>query len=433
MQIDDAVDLEMRLCSIMALQEASGFRLNLDTAQEVQRHLSHRFDQLKRGMIARCPAMKGKLKLPKVRSRVRNTQAGCPFHELIEFNPTSRQHIAHALKTLGVTFDKKTDSGQIKIDEDILEEVVENTDNSIPARKAARRFAKLLKLQKWLGQLSEGANAWLRQVESDGCIHHSCSLATQTGRNAHRGPNLGQVVSAPWARKLFIPHEGHVLVGVDLEGLELRCLGHYLAKYDQGRFADLVVNGDIHQINADSVGCTRKQVKSLTYAFIYGAGDAKMGKILFPTLTEQQQKIKGKDLRKKFLNAIPGLEPLIDAVKGRIRTAGQLTAIDGRPIICNAEHAALNYLLQSCGAIISNRWAVIAFDELMSRYTYGIDADFTQCCYVHDEVEWSCRPEIAESIKDIAEAAALKSGEFYGFRVPTSAAGSIGANWSAVH
>ena len=65
------------------------------------------------------------------------------------------------------------------------------------------------------------------------------------------------------------------MVGADLEGLELRCLGHYLAVYDDGNFADVVLNGDIHQQNADRVGCTRREVKTITYAFIYGAGDQK--------------------------------------------------------------------------------------------------------------------------------------------------------------
>ena len=99
----------------------------------------------------------------------------------------------------------------------------------------------------------------------------TAALSTQTGRNAHRGPNLGQVVCSP-ARELFVPHPGMVMVGADLEGLELR-LGHYLSPWDEGNFADVVLNGDIHQQNADRVGCTRKEVKTITYAFIYGAGD----------------------------------------------------------------------------------------------------------------------------------------------------------------
>ena len=431
MIIPDYVLLEMDLARIMARQEATGFRLDIDAATRIQKILSSRFDKIRTGLIHRFPAMKGKLKIPKVRSSKRATQAGCPFHELLEFNPTSRQHIAHALKTLGVEFDKRTDSGQIQIDEDILASVVEDHDYSSRARKSARHFKTLLKLQKWMGQLSEGANAWIKKVGDDGCIHHSCRLATQTGRNAHSGPNLGQVVSAPWARQLFVPHEGQVLVGVDLEGLELRALGHFLAPYDDSAFANVVVNGDVHQQNADRVGCSRRDVKTLTYAFIYGAGDAKLGKTLYPTLSESSQRVRGKELRQKFLDAIPGLEPLVAAVKDKIRTEGMLKGLDGRPITCSAEHAGLNYCLQGSGAVLSKRWVVIAYNDVIAKYEWG--KDFTFCVYCHDEIQASCRPEIAEDIKTIIEAAALKAGEYYDFRVPITAAGEIGTSWQDTH
>ena len=375
--------------------------------------------------------MRGKLKMPKRPNKTKGHSKGCPYTELIEFNPTSRVHIAHALQTLGVHFEMKTDSGQTKIDEDILASVYENESLVWEARKAARRFAKLLKLQKWLGQLSEGSNAWLRKVEDDGCIHHSCGLATQTGRNAHRNPNLGQVVSAPWARKLFIPHAGQVMVGVDLEGLELRCLGHFLAPYDQGSFGDVVVNGDIHQQNADRVGCTRKLVKNLTYGFIYGAGDAKLGKLLHPTMSEAKQRQEGKLIRQKFLDAIPGLEPLVQAVRDKVRIYGRLRGLDGRPIFCTAEHAALNYLLQGAGASLSKMWCVLAFQELCERFRYGVD--FYQCAYVHDEIQYSVNPSIAEEVVQIVEAAALKAGDAFGHRVPITAKGDIGQNWSETH
>ena len=100
-----------------------------------------------------------------------------------------------------------------------------------------------------------------------------------------------------------------------------------------------MLNGDIHQQNADRVGCTRKEVKTLTYAFIYGAGDQKLGHSLRPELSDSQKKQLGQELRRKFLNAIPGLEPLIDAVKERVRTNNRLRGLDGRPIFCRAEHA----------------------------------------------------------------------------------------------
>ena len=279
-----------------------------------------------------------------------------------------------------------------------------------------------------LRELTPGFNT----IEQDNCIHHSCSLATQTGRNAHRGPNLGQVVSAPWARQLFIPHPGHVMVGADLEGLELRALGHYLSVFDEGAFADVVLNGDIHQQNADRVGCTRKEVKTLTYAFIYGAGDVKMGHSLSPELSDPQKKQLGQELRRKFLDAIPGLEPLIDAVKQKVRDTGRLRGLDGRPIFCRAEHASLNYLLQSCGAILSKRWVVVGQD-LLNQAGLTYDRDYTRCAYVHDEVQLSVVPTEADHVAEILVKAAPIAGQYYKFRVPITAASDTGASWQDTH
>jgi len=67
------------------------------------------------------------------------------------------------------------------------------------------------------------------------------------------------------------------MVGADLSGIELRMLAHYLSRYDEGRYADILLNGDIHQVNADKIGISRKLVKNVTYAFLYGAGDVKIG------------------------------------------------------------------------------------------------------------------------------------------------------------
>ena len=99
----------------------------------------------------------------------------------------------------------------------------------------------------------------------------------------------------------------------------------------------------------------------------------------------------GQELRRKFLDAIPGLEPLIDAVKHKVRCNGRLRGLDGRPIFCKAEHASLNYLLQSAGAIISKRWVVIG-QEMLDAAGLTYDIDYTRCAYVHDEVQLSVIP-----------------------------------------
>ena len=435
MQIPDYVTLEMRMAELMSQQEASGFRFDMEAAVRVRSELQTEFDELTERITATYLYVPGKVFTPKRADKKKGYVAGAPMTRLTDFNPTSRQHIAWALQTFrGARFTKVTDTGKPKVDEATISEVRDlalSQGNQI-LHNECEMFIRLLTLQKWLGQLSEGTNSWFNSIEGDGCIHHSCTLATQTGRNAHRGPNLGQVVSAPWARELFVPHPGMVMVGCDLEGLELRCLGHYLAKFDEGAFAHVVLNGDIHQQNADRVGCTRKEVKTLTYAFIYGAGDQKLGHSLSPELSDSQKKQLGQELRRKFLAAIPGLEPLIDAVKERVRTNNRLRGLDGRPIFCRAEHASLNYLLQSAGAILSKRWLVIGQDMLdEAGLTY--DRDYTRCAYVHDEQQFSVIPTEADTVARLLEQAALRAGEYYNFRVPITAAADVGANWAATH
>ncbi len=431
----DCVHLEMRMAEIMSQQEASGFRFDVQAAERVRNELSAEMQGLEAAIIRRFPYVPGKVFTPKRQNKAKGYVAGAPFTKLLDFNPTSRLNIVWALQQFrGARFTRLTPSGKPQVDEACLAEIRDlalQQKNEL-LHEECEMFIRLLTLQKWLGQLSEGANSWFNTIEQDNCIHHSCSLATQTGRNAHRGPNLGQVVSAPWARQLFIPHPGHVMVGADLEGLELRALGHYLSVFDEGAFADVVLNGDIHQQNADRVGCTRKEVKTLTYAFIYGAGDVKMGHSLSPELSDPQKKQLGQELRRKFLDAIPGLEPLIDAVKQKVRDTGRLRGLDGRPIFCRAEHASLNYLLQSCGAILSKRWVVVGQDLLdAAGLTY--DRDYTRCAYVHDEVQLSVVPTEADHVAELLVKAAPIAGQYYKFRVPITAASDTGASWQDTH
>jgi DNA polymerase-1 len=334
----------------MAQQETLGWPFDVAAAERLEGELRGEADKLADAMRATFPYVAGKETTPKRLNRVRGYYKDCPFTKLIEFNPTSRDHIAWAFKTWrNWTPEEFTDTGRPKIDESVL--LALGTEES-------RTFARLLELQKAIGQLSEGQNAWLKQVTQGGRIHHVCQLATNTGRNAHSRPNLGQVSSDPRCRALFLPPKGMVQVGADASGLELRMLGHYLAFFDGGRFADIVVNGDIHQINADAVGVSRKAVKSITYCFIYGGGDEKLGMTTDPLLKGDKAKRLGKEIRRKFTEAIPGLDQLLKAVSKKAE-GDVLKGLDGRPIrLQGKKHAALNYLLQSAGAIVCKAWVV---------------------------------------------------------------------------
>jgi DNA polymerase I-like protein with 3'-5' exonuclease and polymerase domains len=209
-------------------------------------------------------------------------------------------------------------------------------------------------------------------------------------------------------------------------------LGHYLSHFDRGAFADVVVNGDIHQQNADRVGCSRKDVKTLTYAFIYGASDKKIGYSLDKSLDDRKAATLGKEIRQKFLDAIPGLDGLLTAVQKKAET-DILKGLDGRPIrLQGKKHAALNYLLQSAGAIVTKRWGVIASNMIIEA-GLQYDIDYQWLSYIHDEWNLAVVPDHVDTVKGILEWSIQDAGHYYKLKVPLNSEAKDGNNWAEVH
>ena len=215
-----------------------------------------------------------------------------------------------------------------------------------------------------------------------------------------------------------------VMVGADLAGIELRILSHYLARYDGGRYADILLNGDIHQVNADKIGISRRAVKTVTYAFLYGAGDAKIGLSVDKQLSPNKARAKGKEVRAAFIAAIPGLSELLQAVKKRSST-GSIMAVDGRKIYVDSTHKALNYLLQCSAGIVAKRWLHITHENLPPTAH--------QLAFIHDELQYECKKEDVEDLKFLLELSAAQAGEYYSLRLPIAAEAKSGATWAEVH
>jgi hypothetical protein len=419
-----AILLEHECARIMAQQETLGWPFDVAAAERLEGELRKESDELADAMRATFPYVAGKEVVAKRNHSGYGYIKDAAFTKLVEFNPTSRDHIAWAFKTWRDWQPEEfTDTGKAKIDESVL--LALDTEES-------RTFARLLELQKAIGQISEGQNAWLKQVTPEGRIHHVCQLATNTGRNAHSRPNLGQVSSDPRCRALFLPPEGMVQVGADASGLELRMLGHYLAFFDGGRFADIVVNGDIHQINADAVGVTRKAVKSIIYCFIYGGGDEKLGTTTDPSLKGKKAAKLGQEIRRKFTEAIPGLGQLLEAVAKKSQ-GDVLKGLDGRPIrLQGKKHAALNYLLQSAGAIVCKKW-VVATHDCIEDEGLQLGLDYQPLGFIHDEQQLAATPEHANQIESILTASMPVVGTDLKLKVPLAAEAKQGKSWADCH
>ena len=417
-QYADAIDTEHKSAAILSAQETSGFPFDVEAAQKLEGTLRTEMEQLADQMRDTFAFVDGGEMTPKRNNSTKGYFEGCPFTKLKDFNPTSRFHIAWAFQTFrGWEPTEFTDANKPKIDESVLSGI--DTDE-------ARAFARILELQKHLGQLSEGQNAWLKKVESDGRIRHSCVLNTNTGRNAHMRPNLAQVPSGSEYRALFGPFEGHVQVGSDASGLELRCLSHYLQPFDGGAFAKEVVEGDIHTALAEIYGTDRKSGKGVTYCLIYGGGNTKLG--LTAGASKSEAARKGSSIRKRIMDGLDGFAGLSDAISARAES-GVLRGLDNRPIrLQGKNHAALNYLLQSAGAIICKSW-MIRVNELLQDAAI----DYHQLAFVHDEIQLSVREDQAQMAADLTTYAMKDVEHRYHFRCPLDSEYQIGANWAACH
>ena len=416
--LPDWVALEHRVAQILSQQELHGWRFDERAAWKLASSLRSELEETERLLRQRHPYVAGSEFTPKRNNKTLGYVDGCTSTRLKDLNPTSRDHISWILQTFhGWTPTQLTPTGKPIIDEVILKDI---------GTPIAMDFLKCLDITKKLGMISEGMNAWLKLCTSASRIHHHCSVATNTHRCAHRKPNLGQTPSEHEFRKLFTASPGQIMVGADLAGIELRMLGHYLGRWSES-FADTLLNGDIHQQNADRVGVSRRQIKTITYAFIYGAGDAKIGHSYDASLNETKAKRKGKEIREAFVSAIDGLAELLEAIKEASKK-GFVRSIDGRKILVDSPHKALNYLLQSGAGVVAKRWMVINQDTIKQT---GLCA--AQLAFIHDELQFECHPEHANDLSASLVYSAAAAGEYYNLRIPIEAEAKQGKDWSEVH
>ena len=415
--LHDADRLEHRVAEILTKQEIHGWTFDEQKSFQLESHLRREMEELTQVLRRQFPVVGGALFTPKRDNSTQGYKAGAEFQRLKEFNPTSRDHIAWILTThFKVKLSKITTTGKPIIDEITLTEI------NIPFSRAC---AKCLTIKKKLGMISEGVNAWNKLVTTKGKIHHNCSVSTNTFRCAHRKPNLAQVPSDKEFRELFTASPRHIMVGADLSGIELRMLAHYLGRYDGGRYADILLNDDIHQVNADKIGITRRQVKTVTYAFLYGAGNEKIGMSYDNSLQPKEARKKGSEIREAFVSAIEGLSDLLGAVSNKAAN-GYLLALDGRRVLVDSPHKALNYLLQCSAGIVAKRWMVIANDAIHNPHTH-------QLAFVHDELQYETPQEDATNLMNLLEKAAELAGEYYDLRCPIAAEAKQGKTWADVH
>jgi DNA polymerase-1 len=329
------------------------------------------------------------------------------------FNPGSRQQVAERLEAKGAVWTELTPSGRPQVDERTLEE-----NKHIPE---ALHVLEYLLLQKRYAQVS----SWLEHVQEDGRVHGRVTTnGAVTGRMTHQNPNMAQVPSinsqyGKECRDCWIVPEGRRLVGVDASGLELRMLAHYMGDEE---FTDVLLGDDIHTRNQMAAGLeTRPQAKTFIYAFLYGAGDAKIGSITGGTAKD------GRALKQRFLRNTPALEDLRARV-GKASGRGYLIGLDGRKLWVRSEHSALNTLLQAAGAIVMKK-ALVLLDDYATQH----EIDYKFIGNIHDEIQSEVVTEQAEKYGWLAVECIKAAGISFNLKCPLDGEYQVGTTWAETH
>jgi DNA polymerase I len=406
----DSIILEHSVSAIISKQEKNGFKLDTIHATCLLAELKGKMSAINDRMQEQWP--------PYEVERISEKTGKTLKPELVVFNPASRQQVADKLIGLGWKPTKKTEKGSVIVDESTLQGL---------KWPEAQMIAEYFMLQKRIAQIE----SWLEVVAADGRVHgRVITNGAVTGRMTHMKPNMAQIPNSgspygPECRQCWTVEEGNVLVGCDASGLELRMLAHYMK--DEG-YVKTVTEGsskdgtDVHTVNQRAAGLpTRDTAKTFIYAFLYGAGPAKIGSIVGGSAKEGQRLID------RFMAGTPALKRLRDKVSV-YAAKGFVPGLDGRKIWVRSEHAALNSLLQGAGAIVMKKALCILNDTIVKNKW---DAKFV--ANVHDEFQIECKADIADLVGQAGKQAIIDAGLTYELRCPLDGEYKIGRTWRDTH
>jgi len=428
----DSLDIEHEVFKIMKQQEENGFKFNSIEASIFLATLREKIQDIEKEVqkVFVPKLVDIKEVVPKLKKDGELSKQGLtddeyenilmsgnhePFmrRKLVEFNLGSRKQIGEYLIEFGWKPDKFTPTGQPIVDEGTLAKI-----KNIPE---AKLIAEYLLLQKRIAQIT----SWVEAVQEDGRVHgFVIPNGTITGRMTHRNPNMAQVpsISSEYGsecRSFWCVDEGKKLVGIDASQLELRLLAHYM---DDEEYTYEITRGDIHTHNQKLAGLkSRDEAKVFIYALCYGAGNAKLGKMVGGNSAT------GGKLRKRFFGSQPAFATLTDKVQ-RATQKGYLKGLDGRKLFVRSEHSALNTLIQGAGSIAMKK-ALVDLDSLLRLNSI----DYKFVANIHDEWQIEVKESQAEFTGSLAVESIIKAGEYFNLRCPLDGEYKIGNNWYETH
>jgi DNA polymerase I-like protein with 3'-5' exonuclease and polymerase domains len=457
-----SAEIEHRIAIVIRQQTLNGFYFDKVGALSLLQQLRGQQSELTKDIQKLFPAVS---KLVKVGDFKRTKDGGLPaflkkawdrydrvvineeeekyyYYSLEPFNIGSPQQRVSRLLEMGWEPQKFTKKGFPQVDEEALVAFSQRlSEENNPAAKAVGAIAEWLVLQ---GR-SSMIETWLGNLGDDSRIHGTVmTCGATTRRMTHSAPNTANIPSGAKAkyghecRSLWTvePDKGLVLVGYDAAGLETAGLCHYLNSAQATEILLRPKPEDIHTANSrrlsEALGWDVDRewgAKTSWYAWLYGAYPPKLGSIVGASKRGMKEADAGEIVIDTFFRNVPGLKKLIESIQYEWKSSGgRLATIDGGFVICPSLNAALNYKIQSAGAIVMKLTSILLDEEAHKQ-----DIPFKKVGDIHDEGQLEVRMEDAESLGRLAVNCITKAGIQLDFKVSLSGDFKIGKTWAETH
>ena len=418
----ESIRLEHATQYIISEQIRNGFLLDKEVASDIYTGALTEANRIEEAVIKFFPPIVTERYSEKTGKRLKD--------DVESFNLASPNQIVKRLDELGWKPTVSTKTGKSW---KICQENLNTIPDSMPDGTPMPECIKDLKKWKILETRWKTAKDWLDRMDGDGRVHGQVIIpGTVTHRASHQNPNMANIPSitterglsglfAYECREAWTVPRGFKLVGTDAAGIQLRVLAHYMNDSD---YTKTLLEGDIHTFNKNALGeyCKdRPTAKTFIYAWLLGAGQAKVAQILNCSVRQAGEAMDN------FLRSIPALKEL-KRKAAMAAQRGYLVSLDGRRIKIESEHKALSVYLQGGETVIMR----------MANYLWYTQAKknkikFKQTVWVHDEWQTETEESRAEELGKLQVQSIIDTGEHFDLNCPLDGEYKIGNNWAETH
>ena len=473
----DFSDLSIRLehdnTYMLYQQKKHGFQIDVAQASQLLDRMNVEINELERAMDSAACTIYEKDRIKKIRrnkeGEVYTVDKRILMHskfkkidkdtvllyKAIEFNPRSPSVVAKHLDKIGWKPVEFTPNGAPKTTSEINLATIPDT-----APAVYHKF----KHYRTLTARRDNVKSWFENMCEEGKVHGTVfSVGAKTHRCAHRDPNTANIAGkhslyGAECRMCWTVEDTdkQCLLGTDASGVQLRMLAHYLndPNYTAG------VLGDPHTTHQHILELPERSIaKTWIYAWIFGAGNARLGDILGGTAKD------GADAIRLFEERVPALKRF-KAEGEAAAQKGYMVGLDGRHIPVMDKRGYIPACLQGGEQALMKLAKKLWYFEAKKRgWSFEIVGDIhdewqTECdrklildkkiilCKDEDNIEmpmdnkiWSQPKKLEEGkyqieynvLGELQVKALRKAGEILKLNCPMDGEYNIGTNWLETH